>query len=220
MSKKYSKKSKKVVYKDHYDDILVKNNKNLREPILEMPEINMMPIYHTKRRFIAAAAVSGQITIYQLFEQFRFAISTTTAYIYIRAVRIKRIRMLSSVATSGTPVTCSIQPLTTTDATLNCFNSVPSVYSDTSSNLSVPCYVDISPSEKTPLGSWHTNQLVNANLAQIAAPSGTILDLDLEFILNLAGASVYNSSTTGMTTGTLNAGTLCTNFNPVSLNYV
>jgi len=220
MSKKYSKKTKKVVHKDHYDNIMVKNNKNLEKPVLELPELNMMPVYHTKRRFTASAAVNGTITVYQLFEQFRFAISATTAYIYIRAVRIKRIRLLASVATSGTPVTASIQPSVISDATSNCFNSLPSVYTDTSSNLSVPCFVDVSPSEMTPLGSWHTNQLVNNTIATIVAPSGAIMDLDLEFVLNLTGASTYTSTSSGMTAGLLYAGNMITNFAPVSVNAI
>jgi len=219
---KYSKKSskKKVVIRDD-KDFINESNKSLSHPVLELPELNMMPIYHTKRRWTASSAVSGIMTIYQCFEQFRLAISATTAYSYVRAFRIKRIRILASVATSGTPVTVQVQPTTTTDSTLNCFNSCPSIFSDTSSNLSIPAFVDVQPSSKTPLGSWHTNQLVNNNLSTIVAPSGSIMDIDFEFILNIGGnSSTYTSTSAGMTAGFLYAGNMVTNFVPVALVYV
>jgi len=96
-----------------------------------------------------------------------------------------------------------------------------SIFSDTSSNLSIPAFVDLQPSSKTPLGSWHTNQLVNNNLATIIAPAGAIMDIDFEFVLNLGGnSSNYTSNSSSMTAGFLYAGNMVTNFVPVSIVYI
>jgi hypothetical protein len=223
--KSYKKPSKvnrkvKVLDQDETGE-LVKVNSNSRFPIVSVPEIITNPILMCYRRFLATSLVSGDITIQSLLSQFTFAVTTVLGYTYARMVRLKKIRVLAPVTTQGTSVLVAMTP-NTVDAGNNCYNGVSEMYIDTSASIDIPAYLHLSPSLKTPLGSWHVNSNVNTNLLNVQFPSGSTVDMLIEFIPNWqsSSASAYTRVLAAATVGACYAAPILTNLIPQGVNYI
>jgi len=196
-------------------------NSNKRFPIVSIPEIVVTPIFKTYRRFIATSAVSGTITIQDLLNQFTFATTSVLGFPYCSMVRLKKVRALSPVTTQGTSVLVSFQP-NTVDGSNNCFNAVGETYIDTSASIDIPAYLHLTPSLKTPLGSWHRNTTVNANLFSVVIPSGSTVDFLLEFIPTWSNvtAPTYTRVLAAATAGKTYAAPILTNLIPQGVEYL
>jgi len=218
---KLNKKIKQEILMNEDSGILSQHNKELKRPIVSIPEIVTSPTYLQYRRFINnGGAIAGALAISDLLNQFCVATTTVLVYPYVRAIRIKKIRLLSPVTQQGTSVTLSLLPVAI-DTGNNSFNSVPELYVDTSASIDVPAYLSLTPSTKTPLGSWHFNTTVNGNLLQITCPAGTTMDILFEYVLNLSALTpTYSRTISSGFAGTLYAAPILTNFLPVGVNYV
>lgn len=212
-------KSVRVRSRDDGEEQAIVQNKS--KPIVWLPEIILSPMFMCTRRFVNnTAAVSAFLTIADLLNQFLVAQTSVLANTYVRAVRIRKIRILSPVTTQGTSVTLSIQPRGI-DSGNNSFNAVPERYLDTSASIDIPAYIALKPSMESPLGSWHYNTTVSTNLAAIIAPKGSTMDISFEFILNTEDpASGYTVTIAAATAGTLYARTLLTSFDPQNNNVI
>jgi hypothetical protein len=171
------------------------------------------------RRFVAnGGAVNGALQISDLLNQFLFAATANLGISYVRAIRIRRIRILSPVTTQGTSVSLRLQPVTN-DSNNNSFVSIPETYIDTSASIDVPAYIELSPSIQSPLGAWHYSTNTTAiQLVLITCPAGTTMDIAFDYILNHENvASVYTQSIVGVQ-GTMFSRSILTNFMPLVLN--
>jgi len=197
-------------------------NSSKRNPIVSLPEITTSPIFQVYRRFLANNAISGNLAITDLQNQFMMAVTTILAYPYIRAVRLKKIRMLVPITTQGQSVSCTLAPVGA-DSANNSFNSVPETYLDTSSSIDVPAYLSLTPSIATPLGSWHfADSNVSAALLSIVCPAGTTLDILFEIIprASASGTPGYSRAIVSGTVGVLYGAPILTSLFPVGVNQI
>lgn len=217
-SKANSKRKEKVI--DDSGNLVAKTN-NKRFPIVSLPEIPVNVRIQSYRRFIATASVSGTINISDCLNQFMISTTAIALKPYIKAFRIKKVRILAPVTTQGTSVTVSMFPLGV-DGTGNSFNSVPETFLDTSASIDIPAYLALSPTLDTPFGSWHYNTTVDAGLVNITAPSGSTMDILFEYILiaSVSGAGAYSRTVAGATAGTMYSAAVLTSFNPVGVNVI
>ncbi len=211
----------KVVMEESENGELSRVNAGHRKPVISLPEINTVPIFQCYRRFICTSAVSGSITIQDLLNQFGFAATSSVVYPYCQQVRIKKIRVLCPVTTQGTSVLVSMKP-NTADTGNNCFNSVSETYIDTSASIDIPAYMHLTPSIKTPLGSWHYNSTVNANLLYVIFPSGSCCDILFEWIPSWSAftAPAYTRTVAAATAGKTYAANILTNMVPQGLEVI
>lgn len=203
--KKFNKANKKKKIKTNSENgELSINNSNKRYPIISLPEIATSHIIQEYRRFINnGSATNTTLNVFHLLNQFMFSVTPLLMYNYIRAVRIKKIRLLCPVTTQGTSVQCSLQPLGI-DTGTNCFNGVPEKYIDTSASIDVPAYLSLTPSIDTPLGSWHYNVNLSNDLCTVVAPAGSTLDILFEYIMATESTqSSYTRVVAGASVGVL-----------------
>lgn len=200
---------------NHVTGEIVKVNGGTRFPITSLPEIVTSHVIQEYRRFVNnGGAVGAALTIFGCLNQFMFSVTPLLLYNYIRAFRIKKIRLLSPITTQGTSITSSIQPLGIDTGTNN-FSGVPEKYLDTSASIDVPAYISLTPDITTPLGSWHYNVNVDGQLANIVCPAGSTLDILFEYIMTTDGtSSSYTRVVAGATVGLLYTANIMTNFVP------
>jgi hypothetical protein len=224
--KSHSGNNRKVSQKEKDNGVHEVTNAGRSMPIVSLPELIITPIRELYRRFVCSETVSDFIKISDLLNQFLFAISATTTFSYVSAVRIKKVRILAPLTTQGTTVAVSLRPQGP-DSSLNNFNSIPEQYLDTSTSIDIPAYIALTPSKDTPFGSWHQNINVNTSgpLLNINCPPGTTLDVLFEYIernpVNGSLAPTYSYTTSAATVGVLYASPMCTGkFLPVGVNYI
>jgi len=210
------KKSKKIESDNGELNHVVKQSK--RFPIVSLPDITSSPVRESYRRYITTSAGATSLSIYNLHNQFLFAVSAILAYPTHTAVRIKKIRLLAPVTTQGTSVTLKAQPVTI-DTSDNCFNTVPETYTDTSTSIDIPAYLSLTPSMDTPLGSWHYTVNIDKDLVLLTYPAGTTMDILLEYVENLNSfyAPTYSNVLAGATAGQIYCRKVAVNFTPVSI---
>lgn len=211
-SKQNRKRSTKGIRSDGEEFVITQN---VRSPIIALPEILDSPIYRQWRRFVNnGGVVSGRMNIQDCLNQFMVAVTSVLGICYLRAVRIRQIRILSPVQTQGTSVTLRLQPQGV-DSSVNNFNGVPETYVDTSASIDVPAYIFLKPAIDTPLGSWHYSNTVNCDLLNLTCPQGSTMDIQFEYILNHENtASTYTVVIAAATAGTLFSRAILTNFAP------
>lgn len=189
---------------------------NARHPILALPEFNNAPINQKCVRFVASSAIAANLTIQNCLDQFMMQVSTALGVCYIRAFRIKLLRILSPVQTQGTSVTVLVRPIAV-DGGNNSFNAVPESFADTSASIDVPAFIKIKPKIDTPLGSWHFSNTTDANLVSVVAPLGSTMDIIFEYILNNEYvASTYTNTLVSGTVGTLYSRNVLGSFVPIA----
>jgi len=215
----------RVKMRESESGIVHDSNGERKQPIVSLPEVIVSPVREIYRRFLAASGANANVTIGDLLNQFLFAISATTAYSYVSAVRIKKVRVLAPLTTQGTSVALALRPQGD-DNTSNNFNAVPEQFMDTSTSIDIPAYLALRPSKDTPFGSWHQNMNVNTTgkLLTINCPPGTTLDVLFEYIernpINTTLVPTYSYTSSGMSAGVLYASSLAGgSFLPVGVNY-
>ncbi len=221
--KKVSKQNIKKKKSQLREDGLVSHNSEKRFPIVCLPSIVTVPMYQCYRRFTNnGGPVNGTLNISDLLNQFMTGVTMPNVLqCNIRAIRIKKIRLLAPVTSQGTSVTVSLRPIGQ-DASSNSFSGVPEKYLDTSASYDVPAYLALTPALTTPLGSWHYSINVNSGLCDVVAPTGTTMDILFEYVISYAeGASVYNRITVNpITLGMHYAATMLVNFVPDGVNTI
>jgi len=115
-------------------------------------------------------------------------ITNTQVVSIARSVKLNQIEIWAPPASQGSSATCSVEWLGSN-------NSPNREFSDTSVSVSTPAYVKCSPPPQS-LGSFW-QQPASTVLATIVAPSGSIIDVHLSFILNddEAGATAFSVAT-------------------------
>lgn len=216
---KANRKKKEIPQNENGE--LSKVNSGKRFPIVSLPEIITSPIYQVYRRYIAQGAVSGNISITDLFNQFMVAVTSVLAETYVFAVRLKKIRVLAPVTTQGSSVLVSMKP-NAPDTALNSYTGVPEKYIDTSASIDIPAYLSLTPTLATPFGSWHKDNNVSINLLEIVCPSGSTLDILYEFILRdtTATAPQFTRVVAAATTGVMFGAPILTNLIPQGINSI
>lgn len=218
-SKSYKKTSKfnkkKKVISESETGELTKVNKGSKYPITFLPEIVTSHVIQEYRRFVNnGGSVSGFLTVADCLNQFMFASTPLLLYCWVKAVRIKKIRILCPVTTQGTSIVCSLQPIAV-DTSNNCYNAVPEKYVDTSASIDIPAYLSLTPSIDTPLGSWHFNVNSGSSLVTVSCPPGSTMDILFEYIITTEGSgSTYQRVVAGATPGVLYTANILTNFVP------
>lgn len=191
---------------------------DIKRPIVALPEITTSPKFKTVRRYVNnGGSVSGNLTLAHLLDQFMIATSSTVGVSYLRALRIRKIRILSPVQTQGTSITLRLQPVGL-DSSVNNFNSLPETYIDTSASIDVPAYISLKPTVESPLGSWHYAISTNTsqNLLYITCPQGSTMDIQFEYIMNDQNiVSNYTNSLSAASAGALYSRNILTNFVPL-----
>lgn len=173
-----------------------------------------------KRRYGATANVFGNFTIVHALSALIVATTTVLGNSILSAIRIKRIQIWAPVVTNGTPVTIVLTPVTV-DPGNNCFTDLPETITDTSQTLDTPAYIDYKPALDHPAGSWHASTAVDANLIQILAPQGAIMDVEYIGVINTTFTkTAFSVVLVGATAGTIYARNAAGNFNPVSVNNI
>ncbi len=98
----------------------------------------------------------------------------TSVAVLAKTYRLRGLRMWAPCTTNGTPVTVSAEFLA---------NIQPSVeYSDTSMSTTVPAYLDVKPLSNSIMFYWKVTASTNAFV--LTGPSGTIIDVDVEYIMD------------------------------------
>lgn len=185
----------------------------MRVPIIALKDCVSCPIFTMRRRFVSTASISGNLSIFDLINQFMFATTTTSLYPTTAAIRLKKIALLSPVTVQGSSVTCLLRPQNT--STDNNLVSVNETLIDTSASIDVPAYLSITPSVQTPIGSWHYSTNTNSPLCAITCPNGSCMDLTMEFIPAWNSTpSSYIRTVVGATVGQSYGATILTNFIP------
>lgn len=193
---------------------------SLRTELVPCPEFpiafNASPTYRRRQRWVSAEnqAISNvNFTLAGGHYQFKVHETTTAFTSYVDEWRIRKI-WVWSINYIDNATTVTITPVGL-DTDTNCYNDRDQVFTCSSRSEAEPGRMCIRPSRATPLGSWHRTTTVNPNMALFTinvdyggASSGNwatvTLDIEFEFMLNLVGAPLGYSGTTGVTT----AGTL------------
>ncbi len=161
---------------------------------LEPNQFDANPKQHTKYRYLCSNAIALDYTINELFKMNVFAATTTLAYSVWRAARIKAVTIWGPCTTQGTPVTSSLRP-SGIDAD-NSFADLLQVYTDTSSDITRPAYVHHRFDKHTPGGAWHYCQSpATMKLFNINCPSGSVVDIEVEYVPAIASTAVPLSYT-------------------------
>lgn len=156
------------------------------------PQIKSNLVFSHRYRFVANANAAVNITSRNLVRAAGYVCTTATnGASIVGSVRIKEVEMWAPPASQGAATTCSI-------LWIGASSSVPGAsdieYSDTSVSTAFPAHVRSRPPPKTLAGDFCQD---NSTLAMfsLVAPSGTIVDVDMELMLN-DGATVATSNFT------------------------
>lgn len=105
--------------------------------------------------------------------------------------KFKRILVWGPVATAGTPVTVELRfPGTaSSDGT-----TMPQVtQTDSSVSFDRPAFAMLKPKKESFQGQWFTPTTVGFNLFELTCPSGSIVDIEFDYVLNEDG-NPYNAA--------------------------
>lgn len=160
--------------------------RQIRPLMLQSARLTHPPPYISQsiRSFRIRAIASASITAYQILMSDLAGIlgvvaKTTTTSNYLSALtRLRRLTFWSPVATAGTPVTVSITWTNNSED----FETPPLTKSDTSISFDLPAFLDIRPPKASLNSKWHSSGLTDS-LAVITCPTGTTLDIELDWVL-------------------------------------
>ncbi len=167
------------------------------------PSFESLPIQRMRVRYAVTADVNdigikstdlfGGIGVIPLSTS-----TTPSAFVIAQMARLECINIWSPVVTSSSnvqPGTCSIRVSSTGNSAGNPdvgFLAPRKTYTDSSTSTSKPAHVKYVPPRTTLAGAWHLpNTLANAsNLLVIDATVGSIIDLEICYVLNRANSSL------------------------------
>ena len=165
---------------------------------LAPPPWQAQPILQRKLRFAAAAAVANASFTYEELAGMlgNVASAATVAYHTCVNLRIKRIEMWAPVATAGIPVNVSLSFLENGVD----FESPPITIADQAVSFDRPAHINCRPPKGSLADKWH---IVTSSVVMFIAtyPTGTVMDIDYEYIIPDYGLSVLAPSVSGQTAG-------------------
>jgi hypothetical protein len=131
---------------------------------------------HHKFRFLASSSFIGSINTQTMMGIAGvMASSTTNAYVIASTMKINSIEAWTPPASQGSAATVSL--------IWAGYNNAPErEVSDTTVSVSTPAYIKSSPPTDSLAKFWF-NQVSNQNIFVLNAPVGTIVDVDVDFIL-------------------------------------
>jgi hypothetical protein len=183
-------------------------------------ELVLNPKYRFIRRFVATGAISSFLTIAHLFSCFITAATTVLGYSPFSAIRLVCIKFWGPPASVGTDITMNITPIQV-ETDLNSYGDIPFTYSDTSTDITRPCFVGFIPAKDTPSGSWHYSTTTSVQLINVQIPTACCMDLILEGIPNIVeNPKGFTQTLVGATVGAVYCRPILTNFIPVGVNSI
>lgn len=161
-----------------------------------IPQYNSHPVFHRSFRFVTTAAIGQSFSPSEFCHMLSWNNGSNTIptasqlWPAIACIRIKRLRIWSGPASSNAPTTVAC--LFVRDGLTTNFGFLPE-FSDTSVSTAVPAHLDLNTLNY--LGTdWLTKEDLT-NVIQLVMPAGSILQLDVDFVLQmeLSAASAYST---------------------------
>jgi hypothetical protein len=159
-----------------------------RAMIPRPPPINGYEVKHSRTlRFTTNAAVSQQITYQNLLDTILFTISATQAIDLFNVVRVRRVKIWA-IPVLGQ----SSSVLIIYDGAAIGFVGDREVHQDSSMGVE-PAYLSCSPSKQSLASKFQASGTQNAFF--IECPTGSVVDVDLDFKADTQGAQVASQNT-------------------------
>lgn len=181
--------------------ILVKRARRSRAPrlLLQPPQISTHPIYSAVFRFAATAGVGYTINVANLIGVCGAvcSVANTTLQPIARAVRLKKVEMWAPQTAVGAAT--SILLSWSSNAT---YFSPTTEITDTCLSTAQPAHLLAVPPAEASASMWHEDSGTD-DLFTIFGPTGSVVDVHLNFVLNDTGA--VSSIPVTVVTGVLGA---------------
>jgi len=153
-----------------------RSNRNNLGQRMAPPQIKSNVMFKHKFRFVSTSATATSITPTSLLGAAGtvcYAVNANVAAINA-SVKLNRISMWSPPSAQGSSVTCSVD-------WIGSANSPNQEISDTSVSVAQPAYLSTSPPNQSIASFWHVSS--DAAICTLVAPVGTIIDVDLDLVL-------------------------------------
>ncbi len=169
-------------------------------------------------RYTAGSSGNVDYSIADCINSRIFAATTVLGYSPFSAIRIKRVRMWAPITTIGTPVTIALTPRIV-ETSINCFGDIHSSIQDTTVDIDHPAFIEYIPEMDHPSGSWHFTSSTTTSLFRLFYPTGTLLEIKYQAIVNVTeGTKGFTSTLVGASVGGIYSRAVATNFTPVGVN--
>jgi hypothetical protein len=168
------------------------------------PQFDAAIHFTQKFRFQASAAlVNAQISSATLLSMLCCVTTATTAAPLCTAVRIRRVSIWGPPAQDLTPVTVSIE--FTQFNTAGQVGNRPRVYSDTSVGATRVAAVSAKPEKNSAADMWQLRSQLTTGGASllINGPVNSLVDIDLEYVVQNGETPPASVPTTGAVVGTV-----------------
>jgi hypothetical protein len=184
-----------------------RNNNNRKQQ--QVARISKPPYYKQQvtRKFLVRTQLSGAIlgltlTSTQVFGLLPcMAITAITGVFLSNQARIRRVSIWGPVATAGTPVSVELK-WSDQPGFAGGLASPPCTTGDTSVSFDRPAYATIRPPKDSYFHTWlQTNN--GSTMIVITAPAGSILDFEMDALIDDLGALTATRALVGATPGTL-----------------
>jgi hypothetical protein len=191
--------------------------------LADIPVLHSQKVVRLTRRFQSdSAVVGGAFTLASGHNQFLFALSTVAGYCLLDEWRINKVRLYAPYNDTAQEGNAILIPVgVELDSNYFCTPSI--THQDTTGSRDRVAMVEMKPSNRTPMGSWHVANTVNptGTLFTLSCTSGAILDIEFDVLYNYVfPLSGYTVVISGATLGSQYGKTIMTSFVPQGVNYV
>jgi hypothetical protein len=147
---------------------------------------------------ISAVAINTSVTVHMIARFQSMAITASTAWCFAYAIRLKRVRIWFSAATTATPVTAALE--WNAGATGFLLDGV-SVSATTMSTTEV-CVLDTKPPTES-LAAWYQSDVQGGTnqLFQFGCPAGSLIQVDFDWVPGWTEPQTGTFATAGATVG-------------------
>ncbi len=172
----------------------------MKERVLQPPQIAIVPSIHHTFRFTNGATVTRlSLTFQGLLDLMCVAATATSAYRLWGAVRLRKICIWCTGASSTVPTTIAIQKLFSGAST----GANSKLYTDTVLGTAATAFVKVGFDDSEAVGQWQGGGNATASYCNITLPQGSIVDVTLSAVFiedNLSTAAV-TGAVAGATVG-------------------
>lgn len=192
------------------------NGLGARRSRLAPPPYMVQEVRSWTLRYITTAPLAAiALTAVNLGSMLGFvATSATTSAFLSSVVKVKRITLWAPVATAGT----SVQAVIDWNSTAALFVSPGSASEDSSVSFDRPAHLDCVPPKESLSRMWQSVLSTDA-LVTLTAPTGTIIDFTLNWVINDNGGPVPGPVIIGGTIGQI-FHSIVGSLSPVYLNSI
>jgi len=154
--------------------------KLVRQDAMRAPQLSSNIVVRHRFRFLSTSANATPITGVTLggAAGTRTAVVNTSVGVLSDYVRLQRITILAPPASQGSAASCSINWAGT--------NSPDIESSDTTNSVASPARVSNAPPARSLASFWHATT-DSSTLCTLVAPVGSIIDVDVAFVLSDSG---------------------------------